>query len=194
MRYLYVFRHGQTEWNRKGYIQGHSDICLNESGVEQAQKLQAVVTDLGIEKIYSSDLQRALQTSRLVNKSIRVNIKSSPLFREANLGQAEGKSLLWVQDNFGELFWDTRNQSKENFWDFSYPGGESRGELINRFREGISEIQEKCAAVSTHGGVLRLYLLSLMQEFNIEVYEAPIPNCAMYRVCFSEKVEILKVN
>lgn len=194
MRYLYIFRHGQTDWNKKGHIQGHSDICLNDNGITQANELRPLVSSLGIQKIYSSDLKRAVQTSEIINETMEVDIEISSFFREGNLGDAEGKSLTWVKESFGELFWDTARHAQDDFWDFAYPNGESRGEVITRFTQGVSNIDVECAAVSTHGGVLRLYLLSLMQQYHLPIQEVAIPNCATYKVCFDDSVEILQIN
>ncbi|UZW66284.1 histidine phosphatase family protein [Priestia flexa] len=61
---LYLIRHGQTEWNKKSLIQGQRNIGLDEQGMKQAQQVAQFLKNEGIEKLYSSDLTRAYDTSR----------------------------------------------------------------------------------------------------------------------------------
>ena len=65
---LLLVRHGETDWNREGRWQGHSDTHLNEVGREQAARLAAEVD--GVDAIYSSDLARARETAGDKNISV----------------------------------------------------------------------------------------------------------------------------
>lgn len=69
---LYVARHGETEWNRKGIISGRSDISLSEVGYKQAEFLAEEVAALKtpITKIIHSPLERARETARIVAEKI----------------------------------------------------------------------------------------------------------------------------
>ena len=64
---IYVVRHGQTNWNVKGKIQGKSDIELNEKGIEQAKELKELIKNYDINLIISSPLKRAKQTAEIIN-------------------------------------------------------------------------------------------------------------------------------
>ncbi|MDR2869514.1 MAG: histidine phosphatase family protein, partial [Deferribacteraceae bacterium] len=59
---FYIFRHGQTDWNRRQLLQGRSDIPINSTGEAQAWALIPMLQDKSIDLIISSSLQRALQT------------------------------------------------------------------------------------------------------------------------------------
>jgi 2,3-bisphosphoglycerate-dependent phosphoglycerate mutase len=67
---LFLIRHGQTDWNLAGKLQGHADIPLNATGKEQAQKVAQFLRkkQISLQALYSSDLQRAHQTAQEISK------------------------------------------------------------------------------------------------------------------------------
>ncbi len=91
---IYAIRHGQTDWNKEGIIQGGGSNCpLNEEGLKQAKILAEKLKNFHITKIYSSDLLRAKQTTEEINKILKVKVVYSPLLRETNYGEVEGKKI-----------------------------------------------------------------------------------------------------
>ena len=64
---LYVVRHGQTEINVKGQINGHNDIGLNEKGIKQAKEAGKKVKDLKIDLVFCSPIKRTRETCMNVN-------------------------------------------------------------------------------------------------------------------------------
>ncbi len=66
---LYLIRHGQTDWNLKGKIQGSKDIELNSNGVIQAEQLseKIIESNYEISKIYSSQQNRAIKTAEILS-------------------------------------------------------------------------------------------------------------------------------
>ncbi|MED4533143.1 histidine phosphatase family protein [Metabacillus fastidiosus] len=91
---LYLVRHGETEWNHIGKIQGHMNIPLNETGRYQAKQLANALADSGISKIYSSDLQRAYETASIIAKELNIQeVIKCPLLRERSFGSFEGMEL-----------------------------------------------------------------------------------------------------
>ena len=71
---IYVTRHGQTEWNALGKLQGRKDIELNEVGREQAVKVRNKLKNEKIDIIISSTLKRAKETAKIINKEFNVDI------------------------------------------------------------------------------------------------------------------------
>lgn len=189
-RRIYLFRHGQTEWNRQGLIQGHSDIPLNDRGKVEALSLKNLLGQIPIRKIYSSDLQRAIETAEIVSDG-RWEIETSPSLREAKLGEAEGQTLSWAVDHYDELLWELDCYGEESFWSFRYKQGESRLEVIERFFEFFDTIDEGEIAFSIHGGIMRLVIFRLMERFSLiktkESVNIPIPNCALYALDFIDQ-------
>lgn len=89
---LYLVRHGETDWNNQGRWQGHSDISLNDHGVEQAKSASTFFKEHRIDIAYSSDLGRALQTAEILIGDADVDIIPDPVLRERSFGPLEGKT------------------------------------------------------------------------------------------------------
>src|SRR5262249_4760161 len=101
-RILFLFRHGETDWNREGRLQGHTDTPLNATGVAQAERLSESLRPHRLDAVVSSDLSRALTTAQIVADALRVPLLVDPGLRETDVGAAEG--LLWAEARvrFGE--------------------------------------------------------------------------------------------
>jgi len=152
---LFLFRHGETDWNRAGRLQGHTDTPLNATGLAQAQALAERLRPHRLDAVMSSDLARAWTTARIVAEGLGVPLISEPGLREANIGEAEG--LYWpeVKSRFGETLterWFTHD-------DAAFPGGETGLETRSR---GLAALRRFVAAqpyrrigVSTHGAMVR---------------------------------------
>lgn len=84
---LYLIRHGQTDWNVQGKIQGICDIELNAIGIKQAEEMSRKVLEQNykIKKIYSSKQKRALKTAEILSEIININYISLDGLQEINL-------------------------------------------------------------------------------------------------------------
>jgi 2,3-bisphosphoglycerate-dependent phosphoglycerate mutase len=152
---LFLFRHGETDWNRQGRLQGHTDTALNATGLAQAAALAERLCPHRLDAVVSSDLDRAWTTGRIVAEGLGVPLIREPGLREAQIGEAEG--LFWpeVKSRFGEALterWFTDD-------DAAFPGGETG--LATRTR-GLAALRRFTAAqpyrrigVSTHGAMVR---------------------------------------
>ncbi|MGH7116829.1 MAG: histidine phosphatase family protein [Stellaceae bacterium] len=153
-RILFMFRHGETDWNREGRLQGHTDVPLNPIGLAQAEALAQRLLPHRLETILSSDLARALTTGRIIAEALGLPLTSDPGLRETNVGAAEG--LLWAEAKarFGAEL--TERWYAE---DAAFPGGETGPATLAR---GLAALRRFAAArpyrrigVSTHGAMLR---------------------------------------
>ena len=184
-RTLYFFRHGQTDWNLERRLQGHKDIPLNATGLEQAEDLSLRCIGLGIERVVSSDLARAAQTARAVTRKLNVPLELTSRLRECNMGEMEGKTL----EEFGQELgperlaeWFGHAATREEL-EARLPGGESRGELAQRVLDEVEHVlasrHERVIAFSSHGGALRRALGVLFGERE-ELQR--IANTALYEI------------
>jgi broad specificity phosphatase PhoE len=87
---LLLVRHGETDWNAEGRLQGHTDRPLNEHGRRQAQALAGRLADQEIAAVYSSNLARARETAEIVAEPLGLSVFLDADLREKNWGTWEG--------------------------------------------------------------------------------------------------------
>jgi broad specificity phosphatase PhoE len=155
LRTLFLFRHGETDWNREGRLQGHTDTALNATGVSQAKALSEALRPHRLDAVVSSDLARALTTAQIVTEALRIPLFADAGLRETNVGEAEG--LLWAdaKTRFGEGL--TERWYMDG--DVAFPGGETG---IGTRMRGLAALRRFVTAqpflrigVSTHGAMVR---------------------------------------
>ncbi|HAZ13070.1 MAG: hypothetical protein A2X86_09770 [Bdellovibrionales bacterium GWA2_49_15] len=182
---FYLFRHGQTDWNVDKRIQGHTDISLNAKGREEAKVLAQSISDIPLEVIYSSDLDRAMETGQTVASVLKIPLIRTELLREAHFGQAEGLLYAEAEQRFGEELWRHFRSTDLSLLDIGFPGGETKRESVARLLKLleilIAEKKFTTIGLSTHGGVIK-NLLHFLGGENIK--HVPIPNCVTYLLKF----------
>jgi broad specificity phosphatase PhoE len=92
-RSFYFVRHGETDWNLAGRLQGFTDIPLNETGRRQARAAQSLLAGLDIGHIVASPLGRAWETAQILNEKLGATIESDEGLRERHFGVMEGQSV-----------------------------------------------------------------------------------------------------
>src|SRR5213078_2372373 len=90
MTTLLLVRHGETDWNAAGRLQGHTDRPLSDYGREQARRLADELSSEGVDAIYTSDLARARETAEIVAERLHLPVVLDPDLREKNWGTWEG--------------------------------------------------------------------------------------------------------
>ena len=112
---IYFVRHGETEWNKKEIVQGHKDSPLTLRGRNNAEKLGRILRDKNIEIIYSSDLGRCVQTSKVINKWLKVKIIKTKELRERNFGDFNGRPNRKVKETLDLNNPDEKAPNGESF-------------------------------------------------------------------------------
>lgn len=87
---LVLVRHGQTDFNREGRLQGQVDISLNDTGIQQARSLAPLVVASPPDVLVASPLERARETARLLSSGTDLEVRTDPAFLERSFGQWEG--------------------------------------------------------------------------------------------------------
>jgi 2,3-bisphosphoglycerate-dependent phosphoglycerate mutase len=151
---IILIRHGETEWNLTGRWQGHADSPLSERGVSQAVALGERMKAEELDYFYSSDLERAQHTARLVGEPSGWRAILMESLRELDLGVLEGLTT----EEMVETNPDEYKSFRENGPEYQVPGGESFHQFYNRCAKALEEIAGKHPGkkigVVTHGGFL----------------------------------------
>jgi broad specificity phosphatase PhoE len=87
---LLLVRHGETDWNAAGRLQGHTDRPLSDYGREQARRLAEELAGEAFDAIYASDLARARETAEIAGERLHLPVALDPDLREKNWGTWEG--------------------------------------------------------------------------------------------------------
>lgn len=182
---LYLIRHGQTDWNVQRKMQGHTNIPLNELGKTQAQTLQNFFQNNPVEKVFSSDLDRAFQTAQLATQAEDI-IRLHGL-REVRLGEIEGRTEPEIIAHYGPEAWQNWI-SLEPHANCAFPGGETHHESIQRMLQNLEHIftehDFKQAAACTHGLLIRRLGHHLCPDLKEML---PIPNCGIFGLEWREQ-------
>jgi len=133
---LIITRHGETEENKAGIIQGHLPGKLSVQGIDQAKKVALRLKDEGIDFIYSSDLARSADTAREISRFYPdTPIEFVEDLRERNLGEFQGKK----KSDFG---WDAKDYKATSLEPI---GGETMEQVYDRAKSFLHKV------ISKHG-------------------------------------------
>ena len=161
MKKLYLIRHGQSEWNVLGKIQGQKNTKLTEKGIEEASLLGKRLKNENIDIIYTSNLDRAIKTSEIIASFISKKIIRTDSLNEINFGPWEGMKFRDIRVQFKEEY-DTwfSNPDKLNL-----PGGENLYKLRKRlieFTDEILSVNYNKIAIVSHSATLKVLILSML--------------------------------
>jgi probable phosphoglycerate mutase len=176
---LCLVRHGETEWNAEGRVQGQTDIPLSAVGLAQAQAAAEVLCRHDFTAVYSSDLLRVRQTAEPSVRKLALPLQLDAALRERHFGIFERLLYTEVRSRYPEHY--ARFQRKDPDYDFET--GESLRAFYERSLGAVKAIVERHAGqqvlVFTHGGVLEVVYrharalgLSGPRDFGI-------PNCGV---------------
>lgn len=148
---LALIRHGQTDWNRDGLLQGSSDIPLNDTGREQARDALMTLRSRPWDAVVSSPLRRARETAQIIADGLGIPLGAAyDGLVERDYGELEGTSSAAAIDR-----WPTRE----------YPGAESLDSVASRGAAALAEIAADHAGdavlVICHGTIIRYTLARL---------------------------------
>ena len=183
---IYYIRHGETEWNALGRLQGTQDIPLNELGRKQAAGAGAILADLLARdgrsrqslEFVASPLGRARSTMELVRGTLSLppgDYAIDDRLREIAYGQWEGATLAQMRALDPELF--ARRQAEK--WTVSPPGGESYVAVQARVSDWYRELTADTVAVA-HGGTARALMVALGVETPDSAADLTIEQGAVY--------------
>ena len=166
---IIAVRHGETDWNAGGRIQGLSDIPLNDKGRWQAERAAQMLADSRepIAAIYSSDLARAHATASSIAHAYGIPVKTDLRLRERSFGDFEGLTFTELEQAFPTD--TTRWRARDPQW--APPGGETLVALGERILAATHTLARRHVGeqivLVAHGGVLdMLYRFATRQSMD----------------------------
>jgi broad specificity phosphatase PhoE len=156
---LLLVRHGETDWNAEGRLQGHTDRPLNDFGRRQAKELAQRLAGEGVDAIYASDLVRAKETAEIVGERLGLPVVIDPDLREKDWGTWEG--LTGDERVHVELAGESTEAHRDR--------------VMRAVRRIAQRHPDQRVVVVTHGGSLRRIQAALNG-----VADPVIENCAVW--------------
>lgn len=188
---IYLIRHGETDWNQAGRLQGHTDIALNEKGKMQVDGVALMMERLGVkmDRIISSPLLRARESAEIVAERLgyqKERISVEDLLIECCFGAGEGM---------------TAKERKAKYPDAAYPGREFFEDLVKRAHAAFEKITVENAQadnllVVSHGMILYALLTAVTGRSSVcGVSSGPtFEQGSIYRIEYMDAGAAKKIN
>jgi probable phosphoglycerate mutase len=174
-----MVRHGETEWNAEGRVQGQTDIPLSPVGLAQAHAAAEVLGQHDFSAIYSSDLMRVRQTAEPSVRRLALPLQLDPDLRERHYGVFERMLYTEVRSRYPDYY--ARFTAKDP--DFDFETGESLRAFYDRSLRALERIIERHRGeqvlVFTHGGVLDMVHRHVRELGLSAARDYGIPNCGI---------------
>lgn len=160
---VYFVRHGETDWNAQGRIQGMTDVALNDKGLAQAKLLaDRLAEEKGFVALYSSTLRRALTTGEIIGRRLGLQPVTDARLVERDMGIVEGLTGEQVQERYPEVHLAWKHGNKR----VPFPGEEMRDHFQQRLRDFLQDIclrhTDNKVVVVTHGGAMGMIMATVM--------------------------------
>ena len=179
---IYLVRHGETNWNKEGRVQGSENIPLNEYGIELAEITSEKMKEIPVEVIFSSPLIRAQKTAEIMKRDRTIEIITDERLREMGFGRGEGtliKEAAADENNPLHHFISAPER-------YVAKDGEDFSDVIARARSFMEEIlipaqtKYKNVMITAHGAFIRCFLRCI-EERPLSEFWGGIPqrNCAV---------------
>ena len=192
---LLVVRHGQSVSNAERRFAGHQQSPLTDHGRCQALALAARLRDAKISRVFSSDLDRAYETAKILAEPHGVSVEMDSRLREMYFGQWEGKTETEIVARWPEHWKGVFNPHSG----FSAPDGESLYELRVRiktiYQEIINQSLGKLVLMVTHGNAIGALLADCLGVSYANSWVFQVSNCGLTRILIQDShAKILVVN
>ena len=158
MATVLLCRHGETTWNHERRVQGWAPTSLTDRGREQARALAThVAAEYDLDRIVTSDLERAAETARFLGRATGVDPELDPGWRERSFGRFQGLSYLELFEGYPEF---ALGHSGYAAAEAEPEGGESLLAMRERVLDAWDGLlaglggADATVAVVTHGGPL----------------------------------------
>lgn len=174
---IYLVRHGETDWNQAGLLQGQTDIALNAQGLEQAREAAERLKEVPFEIAFCSPLIRAKRTAETIIGDRKITLTTDERLRELNFGPWEGVDIRTIKDAASQPFTNPGSYVPPE-------GAESFAQLYKRSGEFVDQVllplegTYETVLVVAHGGVNRSILNPVLNIPVDDFWRMHMGNCA----------------
>ena len=181
---LLLVRHGETDWNLARRFQGHSDVPLNKVGLRQARALRDRLSDETIASIYSSDLERAYETAKIISNG-KNKLQADSRLREVHFGDWECLTYNEIQAKYPVQLaaWE------RDVYKTAPPNGETLEQLAEHTHSILNDLlakhKDETILVVKHGGLIKVLIclalnLPATWYWHFQVAPASLSEIAFY--------------
>jgi broad specificity phosphatase PhoE len=175
---LLLVRHGETDWNRDGRWQGHSDTQLNDVGRRQAARLGDELN--GVDVVYASDLARARETAEILAERLGLDVEVDGRLRERGFGAWEGKTRPEIEAEFGDALARWRAGEGPGA-DDAEPFADFAARVKSFLDDVLARHPDETVLVVAHGGSIRvIHAFASGLDYVRDHRSIPaVPNCTV---------------
>jgi len=181
---IILVRHGETNWNSAEIFRGRADVPLNDIGVEQAERLGDYLSGEKIDVIYSSPLQRAVQTAGAIARRQDLDVNTVVNLTDIDYGQWQGLSSDEVADRYPELYQDWLDTPEQ----VRIPGGESLEDVRCRAMPFLEDAVARCGegriVLVSHRVVNKVLICALLGLDNSSFWNVKMETGGITRFVF----------
>ena len=192
---LFIARHGETEYNRKGLLQGRGiDAPLNETGLRQAEAISNYLIQYTPNRLVSSSMQRAWQTAEPIEKKAGLTIMKNGDLDEMDFGKFEGKPYLDASEELQDLqkSWMSGDVTRQ------IPNGESPRDVFDRANGAVQDLlmnsDDGVMVMVLHGRLIRILLSEWLGFGLANMHKVEHQNGALYQLIYNGKFESVYLN
>lgn len=184
IRRIYLIRHAESAHNASNNrLSGSTDVDITETGVAQCMATRQITDNLGIGRVYTSSLKRAIKSAKLIFPNRAIGVKDS--LREFNYGEYEGMDAQAQKEDAVIQQW---NKAPGNL---TFPGGDNTLEFAQNFYNTILEMvkdtPERHFALVSHRTAIRLFVARIIHLDLDHFRGLPCSNCGVTEVRFTEE-------
>ena len=186
MTEIIIIRHGETEWNKTGRFQGHSDVPLSAEGRAQAAALGKNLVVDHVDTIYASDLTRAMETAAPLAQRFGLEVISDPLLRELNFGSWEGRNFNDVNAENPDAMKTFYNDPERVNIPDSEPFPEFQRRVAGRVHEIVAQERGKRIVIVSHGASIRILFADILSMPIRSIWHVSQLNTAVNKIRFED--------
>jgi probable phosphoglycerate mutase len=179
-------RHGRTEWNIQGKLQGRLNSSLLPESIENLHSIGKRLSGFGITAIYSSPLERCRQSAAIISEIVGLPVFYMDDLVECDHGKCEGLSLEEAKNIFPNFF---RKRETGDKWNIKWPDGESYADVAARVERAAKRmVLERPALVIAHETVNKVLIGLFLNLTCDEIMQKRQKNNEIFRIDLATKL------